>query len=153
MLELYSYTLEFLYTSFQGMKIYGRYGCFSFVDMKLKETYCFRVVGLTKFIVSKSQCSRNFHLQHLCQLFASERNGTCGNVGLKLQTVFFIEIPIWRRTWTSASAISEQKGNLQKKLRDVYRRKIIVPCNTADSMLLLKISFSVRKASFVVILT
>lgn len=46
-----------------------------------------------------------------------------------------------------------KRETCKKKKADVYRRKIIVPCNTADSMLLLKVRFSVREASFVVILT
>ena len=88
----------------------------------------------------ESRCVRNNRLQHWCQLFAIERNGSYGNAALKLRKFSLlkslIEINLKQMTINSlvfrltgsttiasAYALSEERSNLQWNCQMTSRRK------------------------------
>ena len=104
----------------------------------------------SKWSLKVDQWIRNIHLQHQCQLFASERNRSWSNAALKLKKFFSAKIPIldklksdeFKLTLFPFDRLDDNslclcnlwgKEQLPVELPNDFSAKIIVPHDTADS--------------------
>ena len=104
----------------------------------------------SKWSLKVDQWIRNIHLQHQCQLFASERNRSWSNAALKLKKFFSAKIPIldklksdeFKLTLFPFDRLDDDsfclcnlwgKEQLPVELPNDFSAKIIVPHDTADS--------------------